>query len=891
MNYLKDLLESYSRLKKRKLKLLEQASNQISGDSPEQRVAYIISQVKGKNYTEKNPLVLSLGDKQFQCFISASRKQVTVKYGARNYNVEYNPKPLYPHLVTGEDEGAEPETPEQGQEQQTEQPQDQQFDPSQVTQAIMDIAPGAGVMQSELAINNPAVAQEIIQVFQEIVPDVQSAWTNLPKDIKLKYKNNIANFTVRIYGNRPGSFESQVSKAFVVVKDANGNLVTIKASGDQYTSLQVSKSFQKVVKILGKDSLDDNDKNILNNLVGVTKDGEVIILDVGGNEGMIFNDNSGHLKNILQSIESKFKYKTNIINPNVLTNTRQDNALQSTFFEEIPSILALGSTCKQGMDIPNDDSCRKLFQLLMQKYSDKSSQLLKILTPFSMLERTNQDFAMKISQGDLTGMFLREVLKNGTQRMYQTIIRVAKHAMVARKPERSIPKGLDTKRGRRLDATEVWSTREQLESALLNSGIPMEDIQSYGFIKEMSIEDAYNYQKDLRNVDSRYKPGQKVYTLDISYKHYLSLKEGAKAGEGTSNSRQEFFKGLDLETGSENDRIASLKFRQAMSKNLFDGEDLSPNSSLAQELSRYNDGLTEIYQRVQGLAVNAKVLSPNSKKLIKAKPFEELAKNTIDELLKNSAYSEIYGDIDIEEPEYTGDPGIDSKLKARYGKRLKERNTKIDRDRKELLNYLNETVYKKESESNSEYAAAIEDRAKHALSMFLRNKALQRDLNSEDEGLRTTARKYQAAKMFLAGGANDDTLICDYRELYGKKNFIFRQNQAFAMVKDWLNGSEDYEMSFQGNSFTLAKKGSKSYYIKSNDFRLDDNPFSGEESSNSSLYFGTELMESMDGRKKIKGFVGDSVELTDDTKSMLFEFLEHQKDILTKIFKSISKDV
>lgn len=922
MNYLKELLESYSRLKQRKLKLLEQGfgggGTQVQGNTPQERIAFMANGVG--TATSDSPAKFIHNNQQFSVFRTKPRREdpnghvtIKVELGSRSKNF----KPPYQGLekYLGDSSEGEPETPKMDEPQQASQPEavDQdQFNTQAVTDAIMQAQPGAGVAQSELSLTSPEVAQKMVEIYTEISGKVDKIWESLSKDFKRHYKTK-ENLALRLYGGR-GSLESQVSKAFVIVKDANGNLVTIRASGDEYMSLEVTKAIRDILEITSKTTLTDSDKTKLDSLVSYTKDGEIIIFDSGGAEGMLFrpgksNVQGGVLGAILKSFEEKFNHKIQVKDPTDLTLSKQDNALQSTFFEDINSVLALGSTCKQGMDVggPNKkkikqvagkrkfmsrtpaDYCSQMIKHLMWRYASKTENLLKILTPISLLERSNQDYAMVLEKGDTTIAFLREVIKNGTDKMYQSIIRIAKNSMVARKPERSIPKGQETRHGRRADATEVWSSKEKLIQALRNSGVTDEDIQKYGFIKEITIEEAYgDLNKKLRSLDKGYKKNQKVFVLDISYKNYLSLKERAKAGTGYATTRNYFLDGrLATDPTAKPDELAAdQKFRKAMSQNLFgdSGPSLDIGSTFLKEMSEYNNNQIEpVFNLIKDLPINAQTLTPDGKKLKKSQVFKTLAKSVIDTLNKDSSYSELFGREYGEESIYMDpDSPFADERESKYQKQLKKDSSK---DKRELVNYLDKFVKAKKGESQEDLII----RAKGALATYLKNKKLQSHLASDDPVTREKAKRYLGIKYFLAGGANSDSLLCDYRELYGKDNYMFRQNESFSLVREWLSGNKDYDIKWDGNSYTIFNKTEDDVAITCQDSRIesDKDKLNGIQSSITSVFFSRGLLKKMDKRGRRQ----DSNTSNENSGELILEFLNSQKDILTKIFNIISKDV
>lgn len=937
MNYFNELLESYSLLKQRKLKLLEQeapvanssSGNQIQGSNPQERVRDIIAKTKSQAGTvkESNPLLLYLGDKEFKCWVARNTRQVSVKYGFSNYNAEKNPNALYKHLVTAEDE--EQKSSDQQQQPQEDQSQSEpmagESQAPEVTSPLQQIPiPGAGIQKSELATTSPESAAAMQEVFRDIAARTQSIFSSLSKNLKQFYKSSTV-VAQRLYGDHK-SLESIISNAVVIKRDDRGELVSIKASGDSYLSLAVSRSVDKIIDITTKNSITDSDKIKLDSLVAYTKDEELIIFDEGGSEGLLFQTRGkvkgGIVGAMLTSFEEKFNHKIKTADPRNLSLTKENNAIQSTFFEDVAGILALGSVCKEERDDPtknvmkakkykkgdtqrkkvkDQSSCAKMIEHLTHRYADKAQNLLKILSPMALLERSNEDYALALKSGDNTVPFLKNLIRRGTDKMYQAIIRVSKHALETRKAERSISKGLETMNGKRADATEVWSTREQLTKALINSGVTPEEIEKHKFIKEVTIEEAYGSQPsnmELRKMDTVYKPGQKVFILDVSYKNYLNLKFKAVAGSNLLTTRENFLNGKhtpattfdefgnrvdDPQREPENIE-ADRRFREAMSKNLF-GEgsrDLEVGSPLLAKLSKYhNEELKQkIFDIIKDTPLNAQTQSSDGKKIKKVKPFEMLAKSIIEQLSEDKSYAELFGRDPIDEFELAN--------YAERGEYSQKRQKQMDEDARELYNYLRTFVKKKPGESNKEALT----RAKGSLAMYLMNRKIKKDLASDDPEVRQQAKEYLAVKFFLAGGSNDDSLICDWRELYGKDNFIFRQNEAFSMVREWLHGGDEanqYQMISTGNTFILRKKDDHDIYISCNDARFEgsNDEENGIQSSITVTSFSNKLLRLLDKRKNR---IVSSVE-SNNTGELLMEFLEGQKNILTKLFEIISKGV
>lgn len=304
-------------------------------------------------------------------------------------------------------------------------------------------------------------------------------------------------------------------------------------------------------------------------------------------------------------------------------NNQVANAINSNIGVILEGVM--GIVCLRDSQTQGSINLRK-YQL--EKYAKTMAKTLDALKPLiSNFKDDKTDYAHEFSP-EMEA--LRFIFKDGNENLIKAIIGINAKSLRARRPNRSISIGKITRLGRRGDALEVYNTEADFIRAARASGLTTYE----GEHKPITIEEAYGDQPEnikLRKLDVDYKLGQKVWCLQIGYKHYAS-KWNQSLGSVRSKSIVNFMKGLDLVEGNEKDKAAAQKRRIAM-HNI--GLDLSsPNTPDAERVSAYHKNHQDnIFTQVDDIK-NEKQFDTFKKTLIETLKKPQLIQNYMGNLMK-----------------------------------------------------------------------------------------------------------------------------------------------------------------------------------------------------------------------------------------------------------------
>lgn len=674
---------------------------------------------------------------------------------------------------------------------------------------------------------------------------------------KLSYNN----FMRYIRGNSPQSIENQLQNCLVLNMDVTaGNYYDLKPTGDKNLSLEVVKSYETIIRLASQDTLTDAEKNQLRGLIAVTDDERIVIFDGNNsNRGIIFSDMNGFGKGLVKSIESRLEVG---INQNLIVQDRAfadaaDDTL-GVLLEEVACLLSL-SDRKVGSNALKDH--------FMKKWSEKMDTILNNLEatanvwndsnckppPTNSAQELHawttrcKDYATEFNPQVLV---LEHLFKNRSENLIKSMIGMNADALRRRRPNRTIPLGKVTKRGRRADVREVYNTPEALLNAARQSGLHIDpkDVSSMS----MTIEDAWGSKpenKIMRDLDVDYTKGQNVWCLDVSYKHYKT-NASIKIGGCWSNTINDFHGGIDLKQDNKattEDVKATVAFRKVISEIV--GLDLNDTGTVdSKRLAAYHKEQDKVYDLINGLKLEVKV--NNSK--ITMRSFDNFIENTLKVLKANNLYDDLWG--------------------AESGK---------GQDKKDLVTVLKNYGERKNSTDNQNNEIVLD--IKNRLITYLQNKKLEKNMNSKDGKVKQTSREYFATKMLLAGGSNDDRLIVDSRLKGYALNRVFLQNAVFrSILSSWLKGENKYELRVDGNIFKIVNVNGE---LKDDFLELKDvHNKTGKSAFQSTVYPGTHTMKTHDKR------LNDSKDYHKGMDNMILEYLNSQKTILTDLFKLLSKN-
>lgn len=484
MNYLQELLESYSRLKQRKLKLLEQTGKEIQGSTPQQRIQFIISQLPHSKeqpaiYTKKNPLILTLGGKQFKCYVSSSQKQVTVDYGGGTYNIEKSPEKLYPHLEIGEPEQP---APKKGK---AEQP--------------MPSEGGAGQPGAMPGEKPPPLAIDIVEGDLLDPMTLQDSISHLPKQEQLAILAQAGKLTNTFYTTIDGQKRATLlgaikrTRHIIDCPDPNSQECIPKTIDDPIalsTAQEIGAlNLQTALQLLTKGkNLTLDEVEYLKSIIVISQKNQVIIKDPVSNKGIMIYEGNEFLVPLLTALASKHEIDTDKGKVKLsLTDDKQDflsrrgavlgldnaSTVRGGVFERLRMGVIEMQRCLQTQQ--DKTKCLQTASEHFRSWSDTS----KIDNAFIHLQKQyEEDGTISIDLDNADDMFYVEAIVNGfgkgsfenATKAFQKFSLIMTQLAIAgvreRRPIAVEKVGQITGIGRKADTREYYATREDAERAL-----------------------------------------------------------------------------------------------------------------------------------------------------------------------------------------------------------------------------------------------------------------------------------------------------------------------------------------------------------------------------------------------------------------------------------------
>lgn len=892
MNYFTELLESYSKLKNRKLILLEGgAQKDRAGKKPaiqptengiKAAASYIDLAIKQNAQATANPQLpkkvswvgpegsnrageIYVADKDSEKLagkvvitgLTAGTKPVEIAQAnvqsndpnsppiKSNSNPALNFRTFALILDPPKEESSEKQEEQpKGEEEEVTQPADISPEPEM---AVDPTQPGAAAQQifsSEIYGSFANTVQNIVDNFVDAGQKFQSVIKKLVDPDKVDLSNPEASLKISSawFGNIPGSLESQLCQSKVIRSTRTG--LTLIQNSDPEVTEQVSKNLSKLFNILDKDIISNSDKTFITRKIKFTNRGELIIFGDDSKTGVLFTDASKRYGRFFEAIEKKHDIQINkIYNTDKIRDASSPRVLRSKFLEELICYFSYSGANKKEVGV-----------LLLQKFSKKVQKLIEGIVEIVDKERSNAEFSVDL---DPETLGLRNLLNMSKSKSldvaFHNLSKLMKAGYKVLKPIRTIPTGSEVKYGRRQDSRMIMDGQTMLN---LFKSLGQRKPNAAGFMKRNTLSKIHGLSDEgkaffkLYKKDFKPKRGEKSYYASISSKFYID-DDVVKLGDGREFAFESFIS--DRPPSKRKDYELLKKFKESFKRNL--GIDFNKDQPAMYE---YHKNLRQKYEdKIKNIPENSTVVDKKGKST-KIKPFENFCNSLKDQIKNSSLFEEITGDT----------------------------------EKAEILdlidNYSNEIKKGKSNEMSIR-------KMKSKIGSFLKYKQLEKDCNSSDTATKTLARKYLATHMFHVAGSEDDSLIVHQGNIKTNKARLYLHNNCFKVVKDFVeNGNEsalkildngDLSIGYKSDenkSLLFSKSIQKSKYKNANGIN--------EIYSQYSIYVNKGLTDdfSIDAspQEQIIASVDNSGE-----GDLLLEFIKNQLAVLNEMVSKISKDV
>jgi hypothetical protein len=744
MEFFTQLLDSYSKLKKRALRLVE------SGNPQALAQAAIKKAEAGKaSFSKANgngPFQLTRADG----LVNADVLFVFPTKNGWKYTAKLNADggPTFQHPVTdGKFEGYF----DQGAS--VEQPKGKKFEKTPA---------GTQIAGSELALEMGDDITPIVEAFQEMALISPEVFAGIdPKYLKNSNWETLAAFQTYIFGLRRGSLESQVlNDKMAIDYDGNSRQYITSVLPASFKKLKhVVENIKSLMSFLAKDNLSEDDKNRLNDCAAINLDSDVkqeqsvTIFGEDTGSGLVFKDESGFLKMLMSALQKKHEIKVKKLKIEKKISTGLDNNIRGVALEQVLPMfnmqrvmLEMKAKGMKGAGVL-EKGVKESFKAIQDKIAFLRNNFQSWVAQWAESAQDTDVKDIIDSVGALVG--------SKGDGLITALAAASKQSIAIRKPDFIVTKGLETGNGIRHDTFEIFTDPSKSKAALLRSGFTEEDISSKGMIKSGFPEQVFAGREDLLAIAYKsgvLRKGQQIFYNSYSLKNYIDLDE-AVFGKTTVNSNLDFINGT-----TEGNPTADQFFSKAR-------ETIGVTPEDHEKVVDYNKSLHDIGGKIRMLDP-ARAKSSSTGVRVRIDPFASFIDSAMDAIKSNSDYSELHSD-DIK-----------------------------DTSKKEFIDAIER--FKKAADKDDE---DLKNKIKQYAATYLKNKKIISDISKGSKA----AKQYLMMKLFNTGGCVDDGLACDYRGLGSKENYNLIQNDIVKdVVKSFMSGNGDWALSAKGNYFIFT---------------------------------------------------------------------------------------
>lgn len=745
MRYFVELLESYSRLKKRKLVLLEQSvdDSQVKGDAA---LATVENSLNTPNPNKKNnpyipgdattPIKMWITDKGTVYWAEASSPADTRGFPART-----DLKRFYQNFRQAGAPG----------EEQAQQPTD-----DQVGAAPQVVQPYSNWKGAEI-INKLFPANKISKFIKSLFRGKELTPEEMLKEaeaLRLQLKA----------GDHNGSWAKALFKAYKKIVHEDGTFRDYDISEEEDMldlKLEVQDRLVRAVDLVSKeDPLTDEECIELKRSVVMLPRGRIAIkqpLEYGG-RGLIFNDRSKRLNLLLnQGAKNKGCDLERKTLGELGSNTADAVRVRGDFMESLEEIVHTIKSCHIQLSDPKSKNRKQCMARAEAAIGQWKSERDKLNLYFKALEKTDSpatgEFAipMEIAEEMEVLTRVREIFgDNAPEILVKRLTAFAIRDHRIRMPDHLIRINKETGEGKRADTIELYDTKEKAVAALIRSGFNEEEANN--LVSETDVSKLCSKQEyvDQCPVDTT----RPYYRVSVSLKNYLNLENGIHLGGRSADQISDFITGQDCRVrGCTQEQIqSSRRLRESMAKTL--GQDWlnDVDSEQYKEMLRVHDQMEKVKSSIDNLG--KKVTKTLNGKEIDIDTLKNFGETFKENLKNNKTYSEYIND-DI--------PGL------------------IDE-------------YIEQGKNPEEIKARI--------TSYIQNKMLNKQA-SRGGNAGMIARTYICSKKFLAGASSDNT-IASVRSLERMESFNLRQNDVYSGLADYIKNGKNSKWKLNISNSTIA---------------------------------------------------------------------------------------
>jgi len=614
--------------------------------------------------------------------------------------------------------------------------------------------------------------------------------------------------------------------------------ILTKSKLEEQESKEAIKSIDWLLDGLNSDNPIDGAE--LNKRFAVATNGSILVtVGTDSGEGYILKDKPGVYKALLNAAVEKVDtttspedFQLNAFTPRVSSGSAK--GIRGKMLEEVYMLRLLAKQCAttRGKGEERGSQACTMFKAASERF-----QKHKENWPLIHEWAAEHDLGAAIKR-DEQGLY--EVVKNSGIQGENLVNIVGAMFALSEKVDGAIgatmsaPVGLNPGEGEKPDVTYVWSTEQEARTGLKSLGFSDDEI-SGGMLKVGTIGEAFKGSA-IPDLEQYYRDNHDPEGTDIAFYHGTGLKHF----EGGMHSMH-----------------AGVRQHGSLTKTMSEGTQMrkraaeyfghTPQTAKAVD-NYFRDKLNGILDGVMNTVTLQDVPDPsNPKKTIQKDPLLDLINSHIGTVNTNSNYHELRHDG----------------LKHFMEKYVSDGGTWINKK------------------------MTVEERGhiSEAVSRQLMWRRMNTDLLSDNSATRKTAQDTLATVAFITGGAFDDTTSTSVRDLESFGHMSIIHNEGMDFVKQAQDPNSNVEIvnpgieEGEGSSVKFRDKGNTDSYVT---MRLSKDKGEPKWSVEYSLGF----LKAHDRVQSSEPFLQSASTKYGNVEDLIQEYLDNQKDMLLKILSS-----
>lgn len=608
------------------------------------------------------------------------------------------------------------------------------------------------------------------QIFMQIENNFLKLWDVLPGSVRDELATSKAKAKNFLVGGRPQSIEKQLRHAIALTKmseeekegEAPMPVDLLRQTGDdefdtfspKEISVDLTRSVAKrLAQALGfahKDNLSQDEKLSLKRSFSILDGRQVVVHRDTMNEGVIFHDNTGFLKSILGHLEEKFDIMFDKKTTAALRSSSSAKSVRGKILEDTYCVASLFAQAR----ITGNEAFREAGREYLRKSISDLRGFIQV----------NRDWSTQYLQGEMGSSYedypdlavwlgeFQDLEIKGVEGILKSITKLHKDSMGVRAPDISIPVGKRSGIGISDDINEVYFSYDKARQALINSGFS-ENLLKQTTLGELVQENPLLGQSLAKHGMPLNTP---VFSVKVSLKHPVSGRETVLGSAKLTRAVSFLTGGIDKLSRTDRKKSAHYKaFRDKVNSSL----GIASNSVLDK---RSNDILRTMVKGfgIFGEKPNKVLISKKGGQNVRQR-FLSTRLNTLREQIERvTSYRDKFGKSSKSEL-YSALKNIESSLK-----------------------------------DETDYSYRIDELAGRV--------KLEMDLLT---GLDSQPVRAMVGKLFMSTAGSVDDQIFDYKNLSTKESFTFEQNSAISSImKDFINHYPNGEWDFDVRSTEKATK-------------------------------------------------------------------------------------